>query len=1027
MERRLDILAQVLRALDYLHRRGILHRDLKPSNLLLLRDGDLLSVKVLDFGLALEHKPGDATPRAVAGTLGYVAPEVLLGEAHTPVSDLYAVGVIAYELITGRHPDEQEDGDDDMVTTAGLSPAPDTGLFGADTALANWTLRLLAQTPAARWKSAQEALRALAMLAGKELPPASAAARESFLQAARFVGRDAEFDTLKAALAAAKAGHGSTFLVGGESGVGKSRLLDELRTWALVSGVRVLRGHAEGTAGLVRQPFLALSRSLALDTPIDHEDASVLKLLIPDLPTLLGREIPDALALGAHATQLRFLRVLVHFYTRSDVPSLMILEDLQWASAESIGVIKAVTAIVSTRPMLIVASFRDDERPDLPKLIPGARHLKLLRFDEKTIGELSTAMLGTAGGQSEVLDLLRRETAGNAFFMVEVVRALAEEAGSLDEIGKRALPQQVFARGIQSVISRRLSSVPDWALGLLKLAAVSGRKIDRATLNALEPKLDGWLQLCTDAAILEISDAEWQFAHDKLREQVIAMLESDEKRRLHRLIAQAMERLYGAQGPHVGALGHHYEKAGEWEKAGRYLSLGGAEALRRGGLSGAAEMLERAFQLQSQAGATVLEKSVTLRRLTRALYGGGRNEDCLRAIQQVMALLGQPIPETRPERLIALLRECAIELRHRLLGPTALHSSEALSLKQELLNVVIGTGDSLFVGKSHFDVTLYLILSALHAAEQVENRQYQVIYLSWLGHTASLVPAPALSRFYLAEAQGLIDGGVQPLAGYYYFTGLIAFAEGRWQECEIRLKRALEMAQERHEPGQAAVGHNILASLMWERGRLAEAMAQGALCEQSGIKLGNQQLAASGRAWQALVRLLQGDVPKALAEMRESERQMEQGGSRIHRLTLNGALALCALRAGQLELAKEQCELALRRMQKVSPPAPTFMIGYIATLEVSLALWHSCRGTLEESHAEQRTRQAMKAMSRFALVFPIGRPWALLGLGRFLTEKGSPHIGTACLRAALALATRLDMKAAQERAQVWIKEAQASQ
>src|SRR5215475_531275 len=95
-----ELLVQTLRALLYLHRVGIIHRDLKPENVLVVRG----QVKVLDFGLSVRRGEDSPEDREIAGTPGYIAPEVLGGEAPSEQSDLYALGVIAYELFVGRLP-----------------------------------------------------------------------------------------------------------------------------------------------------------------------------------------------------------------------------------------------------------------------------------------------------------------------------------------------------------------------------------------------------------------------------------------------------------------------------------------------------------------------------------------------------------------------------------------------------------------------------------------------------------------------------------------------------------------------------------------------------------------------------------------------------------------------------------------------------------------------------------------------------------------------------------------------------------
>src|SRR5262249_375210 len=129
-------------------------------------------------------------------------------------------------------------------------------------------------------------------------------------------------------------------------------------------------------------------------------------------------------------------------------PILLLLEDLQWAG-ESIELLKHISQGIGLSPILIVANYRHDESPPLPETLINIPPMNLARLSEENIKKLSEAMLGETGSQANVLELIQRETEGNAFFIVEVVRALAEEAGHLDDIGRSTLPAQVFAGGIK--------------------------------------------------------------------------------------------------------------------------------------------------------------------------------------------------------------------------------------------------------------------------------------------------------------------------------------------------------------------------------------------------------------------------------------------------------------------------------------------------------------------------------------------------------------------------------------------------
>ncbi|MCZ7542012.1 MAG: AAA family ATPase [Anaerolineae bacterium] len=332
------------------------------------------------------------------------------------------------------------------------------------------------------------------------------------MQASRFVGRKTELKQLEAALRAASDARGSAWLVAGESGVGKSRLLNELRIRALVQGAVVLRGEEVVEGGAPYQLWREPVRRLALSTELSDLEVGVLAEIARDLGDLLGRAVAQAPELEVKARQQRLTLTIADLFRRQSAPVLLLLEDLQW-SVESLEPLRQLNLIKDELPLLIVCSYRDDERPTLPDELPSMQKLKLERLDTESIAELSVSMLGEAGRRPQVLDLLQRETEGNVFFLVEVVRTLAEEAGSLSDVGRLTLPRHVFAEGIQTVVRRRLQRVPESAKELLKAAAVVGRRLDAKVLEALAPgaNLDAWVTVCANVAVLGLPGRELAF------------------------------------------------------------------------------------------------------------------------------------------------------------------------------------------------------------------------------------------------------------------------------------------------------------------------------------------------------------------------------------------------------------------------------------------------------------------------------------------------------------------------------------
>jgi predicted ATPase len=596
LETQMDLLVQTLQALVYLHRWGVLHRDLKPENVLVV-DGHVL---VLDFGVSVvTSRTMEYLTRTTMGTFAYLAPELFQGGPVTVASDLYAVGVMAYEILAGEFP--YNDANVAVLLADVLTRTVDVRSIGVNDALAAVLERLLVKTREERYEDASNVIRDLCSAAGCSEPAETVEIRESFLQAAKFVERETELAWLSEALDAALEGQGSAWLIGGESGVGKSRLTDELRTLALVKGSLVLRGQTVSEGASPYHLWQEALRLLALATDLEDEEASVLKALVPDVGALLGRDVQDAPLLDPQAAQVRLFKVVGEVLCRqcASQPVAMILEDMQWIDSNSLALLEWLVPLAFESSLLLIGNYRDEERPHLPDDLPGMQVLKLERLSEGGIAELSESMVGAVGRQQQVVDLLQRETEGNPFFLVETVRALAEEAGQLDRIVAMALPEEVFAGGVQEVVRRRLNRVPEHARPLLSLAAVAGRALDLEVLRMAAPNADlsAWLTVCADVAVLHVQGGRWRFAHDKLREGVLEGLSEGTRPGLHQRVAGAIERAYPDRSKQVVALAHHWSVAGDAAKELHYAALAGQQALQNSANEEAVQHLSRAIEL----------------------------------------------------------------------------------------------------------------------------------------------------------------------------------------------------------------------------------------------------------------------------------------------------------------------------------------------------------------------------------------------------------------------------------------------
>jgi eukaryotic-like serine/threonine-protein kinase len=387
------------------------------------------------------------------------------------------------------------------------------------------------------------------------------------------IGREAEMAQLLHALEGTLAGAGAVWLIAGESGVGKSRLMEEVRTSALVRGALVVRGQTVREGGEPYHLWQHLMRRLVMSVEVTNEEASVLKPFIPDIETLLNDPVADT-EVDADIAAARLHHVLEALLQRQTAirPVLLLLEDIQWITEADLTILRHLVELASSLPLLIIASYSVDQNPTIPVLLPPANRLLLEPLSEEAIARLSEAMLGHVGLQPHVVEFLKRETEGNAFFLIETVRALAEAAGRLDLIENITIPSLILTRGIQAVLEQRVQRVPDECHELLRVAAVAGRELNLALLRAASPgtNLDEWLQLCGDAPVMHYTDGTWQFSHEKVRDFILNAIPDSERSDLHRQVALAMEIIAADIEECAAFLAYHWGQAGERKRAELY-------------------------------------------------------------------------------------------------------------------------------------------------------------------------------------------------------------------------------------------------------------------------------------------------------------------------------------------------------------------------------------------------------------------------------------------------------------------------
>jgi predicted ATPase len=726
---------------------------------------------------------------------------------------------MAYEMFAGKHPF-------DTSTPSNLIQQILYSQVNLDSLDVNETARqiigrLLDKTSTERYQNAYDVITEITTALDQPMPQETVAIRESFLQAAHFVGRDAEVVKLTEALDQTVAGHGSAWLIGGEIGVGKSRLLDELRTRALVGGALVLHGQAVAEAGLSYQAWREPLRRLVLSTDLNDHDAAVLKQVVPDIGDLLGRPVADAPQLEGQAWQERLLTTIVTMFRSQPQPVVVLLEDLHWVT-ESLDIFKACTAEIKDLSLLIVGTYRDDEKPQLADAVPGAQLIKLGRLTEDSIARLSVSMLGDAGRQPELLELLNKETEGNAFFLVEVVRALAEEAGRLSQIASMSLPQRVIAGGVQQVVQHRLEGVSDQARQLLNVAAVAGRQLDLELLRAMknDVDLDEWLAVCSNAAVLDLKDEVWRFAHDKLRDGVLTSLPADQRRPIHGQIAITLEKIYKeSHDEYAAMISDHFEEAGELERAADWYVRAAIHAQQTYAPDPAINYYRKALGFWEKgsdpADVQAARKIEVYRGLGKMLSWLGRYPEAIEAytaMRDAAEVIGDPVAQARAWNALANVYD--------LQGDS--HEVTESATKAEQLAQAAGArlelAQALFLRSLPFaqagDISAALALGeeALAICDEIGHRAEAAHMRNLLGFLYLISGRYDAATPHLEQAlrvfQELGDRG--PAAVQLGNLGWMSYARGDYRTAVERYEEALTMIREiRHRGEEMALLTNL--------------------------------------------------------------------------------------------------------------------------------------------------------------------------------------------------------------------------
>jgi class 3 adenylate cyclase len=623
LDRALDIADQISQALEYAHARGIIHRDIKPANVWLGEDGN---ARLGDFGLATTGgRSRESVEGMLVGTVAYLPPEQALGRPSDQRSDLYSLGALLYEMVTGQPPFPG----DDAVTIISqhinnVPVAPSRLVDGVPPAIDELILKMLAKRPEDRPADAAEFRALLAEARSAQAEDAEPGAEDQQenpldrLAGGVFVGRDAELGELRGSLDEALGGRGKLVLLVGEPGIGKTRTAEELATYARLRGAKVYWGRClEDDAAPPYWPWSRAMREYVRDSdPVAlawelGAGASEIARIVPEVGQVVSGVEP---AQEADAEQARFklFDAVSTFLTGAsrDRPLVLVLDDLHWADEPSLLLLKFLARQLGDSGLLIIGTYRDVELGRqhplagmLGQLSELGSRITLRGLDAAGVARYIEMTAPGLEAPADLAETVFQQTEGNPFFVSEVVRLLASEgklaAGA--SAGDVSIPQ-----GVREVVGRRLDHLSAEANELLRIGAAIGRRFSVEAVAKVSGRDDARERL-EEAATAQLTDRSarapegYIFSHALVRETLYAEITAAQRVELHRKIGEALEEIYAGEiEQHLDELARHFLEAapgGQEEKAIDYAQRAGHQAFCDLAYEDAAEDFERALQV----------------------------------------------------------------------------------------------------------------------------------------------------------------------------------------------------------------------------------------------------------------------------------------------------------------------------------------------------------------------------------------------------------------------------------------------
>ena len=589
----LRIAIGIAEALGKLHARGLVHKDIKPGNILInAATGEL---RLTGFGIASRlprERQSPHPPEMIAGTLAYMAPEQTgrMNRSIDSRSDLYALGVTCYQMLTGVLPFIAADPMEWVHCHLARRPtAPAELLREIPNAISAIVMKLLAKRAEDRYQTAaglESDLRRCqtdweAGSCVDDFPLGGHDTPDRLIIPEKLYGRRSEVETLLSAFnRIVKGGAPELVLVSGYSGIGKSSVVGELQpvlvpprglfaagkfdqykrdvpystlAQAFQSLVRMLLAKSDAELGTWRE---ALREALGPNGQLMVE-------LVPELKIIIGEQAPIP-ELPPRDAQRRFQLVFRRFlavFARPEHPLALFLDDLQWLDAATLDLLEDLLIHPDVRHLLLIGAYRDNEvtatHPLLHKLEAlrasgRVQDIKLGPLTAEDLGELvADALRCDPERAAPLAALVHAKTGGNPFFVIQFLYVLADE-GLLAFDHKRArwafylagIHAKQYTDNVVELLAGKLTRLPPGTQDTLRQLACLGNVADVAILSVVlgtpEEQVHAALWEALRQQLIEQIDRSYTFVHDRIQEAAYALIPDNARAEAHLAIGRQL-------------------------------------------------------------------------------------------------------------------------------------------------------------------------------------------------------------------------------------------------------------------------------------------------------------------------------------------------------------------------------------------------------------------------------------------------------------------------------------------------------